>query len=173
MSQDKLIITIFAEDRPGVVQRVSDTIVRHNGNWLESSLSRLCGQFAGIVHIDVPEQDADSLLSSLAKLSERGIRVTRQSGAGYQAEGDAIDLLEIIVEANDRPGIIGEISSALANAKVNVEHMETECESASMAGYELFRAHLLVALPEGFGVDDLENVLEDVSDDLTVSISTD
>ena len=62
-----------------------------------------------------------------------------------------------------------EIASALALSNVNVEQMITECESASMAGYELFRAQLRVVLPEALSVEQLESALENVSDDLMVS----
>lgn len=173
MSQEKLIITIFAKDRPGIVQQLSDSVLAHKGNWLESSLSRLCGQFVGIVHIDIDQQARAALLKSLVDLDKQGIHVTEQSSDGYEAEGDDIEAVDLVVEANDRPGIVEEITSALAAVSVNVEQMETECESASMAGYQLFRAHLMVALPEGLGVGELEKVLEGVSDDLMVSIAAD
>jgi len=39
-----------------------------------------------------------------------------------------------------------------------------------MAGYQLFQAHLVVALPTSFSVDQLEDALQNVSDDLIVSI---
>ncbi len=170
MSQEKLIITIFSKDRPGIIKQLSDAVFQHQGNWLESSLTRLCGQFAGIVHIAIDSNNKSLLLQTLDDLSEKGIKVTEQSTDGYEMEGDDIEAVEVMVEANDRPGIVEEISTALANQNVNVEQMETECVSASMAGYQLFRAHLLVSLPSAFSEDELEQALENVSDDLTVSV---
>jgi len=173
MPAEKIIITIFAKDRPGIVQALSDTVLAHNGNWLESSLSRLCGQFTGIVHISVDSQKQGRLVSALTDLANDGIKVTVQNTEGVGAENDEIESIQILLEANDRPGIIEEIATALSDVNVNVEHMDTECESASMAGYDLFRAHLSLALPDGFGEAELEEVLENVSDDLTVSVLVD
>jgi len=34
------------------VSSLADTVARHGGNWLESRMCRLGGQFAGIVRID-------------------------------------------------------------------------------------------------------------------------
>ena len=173
MPAEKIIITIFAKDRPGIVQALSDAVLSHKGNWLESSLSRLCGQFTGIAHISIDSQQKADLLAALASLAEDGIRVTLQDSSGIDSEGDEIESIQLLVEANDRPGIVEEIATTLSDVNVNVEHMDTECESASMAGYDLFRAHLSLALPEGFGEAELEEVLEGISDDLTVSVLVD
>lgn len=173
MQTEQLIITFFAADRPGIVQALSNAILAHNGSWLESSLSRLCGQFAGIVHIGVSAESKQALLSELQKLSDDGINVTVQTADIVREDSHHAEPLEIVVEANDRSGIVDEIATALAAAQINVEQMETECESASMAGYELFRAYIAVSLPEGGSVDQLETILEGVSDDLMVTIVTD
>lgn len=170
MTTEKLVITVFAKDRPGIIRSISSTVLNNEGNWLESSLSRLCGQFTGIVHIQVNESDKEQLLAALAALANEGISVTVQNSDGVDADEGMVDSIQILVEANDRPGIVKEISDALADADVNVDNIDTECESASMAGYPLFRAHLFLALPEGFTEQQLEAILEDVSDDLMVSI---
>lgn len=170
MSKEKLILSILSPDRPGVIQEISDTVLAQGGNWLESSLSRLGGQFAGIVRIEFDGDQKAQLIAALNALDrgEISIAVHEQDDTSVaEADRRSVDL---IVEANDRPGIIEEISSALADAQINVEHMETSCMSASMAGYQLFVAELVVALPKGSDVDDLESVLEQVSDDLVVSI---
>ena len=170
MSNTKLIISVFAEDRPRLIQAISDQVLAHEGNWLESSLSRLCGQFAGIVHIDVADENRAALLKSFAKLADQGILITEHSSDGVVEESDTVNVVEIMVEANDRPGIIGEITRALGAANVNVDSLDTGCESASMAGYTLFRAHMMLAMPDDMNEDDLEEILEGVSDDLMISV---
>ncbi len=170
MKNEQLIITVYAADRPGIVKALSDAVLAQKGNWLESSLSRLCGQFAGIVHISVPANSKDELLNQFTKLGDQGIRITPQDAEVSKQINTLVESLDIVVEANDRPGIVEEIASALTSSQVNVEQMTTECESASMAGYELFRAHLRVTLPESCSSDQLEKSLESVSDDLMVSI---
>jgi len=173
MTNEKLIVTLFAQDKPGIVRALSNTVLEHKGNWLESSLSRLCGQFTGIVHIEVPQDHKAALLEAFGELANEGITVTPRDSAGLQNDEGIVNGLQILVEANDRPGIVNEISDALSQVQVNVDNIDTERESASMAGYPLFRAHLFLALPEGFSEADLENILENVSDDLMVSILED
>ena len=175
MNNEKIIITLFAKDRPGVIRELSDTVLANKGNWLESSLSRLCGQFAGIVHLEIATEDKAALLDSFEKLAQTGINITVQSfqDVDLNAESDSFEALQILVEANDRPGIVEEIATALADEDINIENMDTECESASMAGYNLFRAHMFLALPQDMSEDQLEQILENVSDDLMVSVLVD
>ncbi len=170
MSTEKIIITLFAKDRPGIIRSLSDTVLANKGNWLESSLSRLCGQFTGIVHIAVDSGNKPGLISALETMSEEGIIVTVQNAEGVKTDDVEVNGLQILVEANDRPGIVKEISEALATENVNVDNIDTEVESASMAGYQIFRAHLFLAMPEDLSEDDLEDILEGVSDDVMVSI---
>ena len=51
---DHLVLTVIAEDQPGLVERIAQCISEHGGNWLESRMSRMAGQFAGILRVDVP-----------------------------------------------------------------------------------------------------------------------
>ena len=170
MNTEKIIITLFAKDRPGVIRAVSDTVLSHKGNWLESSLSRLCGQFTGIVHIEIAPSDKTNLLAAFKKLDDEGIRVTVQQTDSVIDDNQEVNGLQILVEANDRPGIVREIADALAAENVNIDNIDTEVESASMAGYPIFRAHLFLAMPDDLNEDNLADVLEGVSDDVMVSI---
>ncbi|MBX2848200.1 MAG: ACT domain-containing protein, partial [Acidiferrobacterales bacterium] len=155
------------------VKSLSDAVLAYKGNWLESSLSRLRGHFAGIVHISVPADSKTELLSQFEKLAAEGIQVTLQDTDLAKELDSEREPLDILVEANDRPGIVDEIASALSSSNINVDHMTTECVSASMAGYELFRAHLQVTLPKTCSLEILEQTLENVSDDLIVSVNID
>ena len=170
MSTEKIIITLFAKDRPGIVRSLSDTVLENNGNWLESSLSRLCGQFTGIVHISIDSGNKASLITALDSMSDDGISVTVQDTSSISTDDIEVNGLQILVEANDRPGIVKEIAEALATENVNVDNIDTEVQSASMAGYPIFKAHMFLAMPDDLSENDLEEILEGVSDDVMVSI---
>lgn len=172
MSKESIVISVVAEDRPGVTQRLSDVALAHQANWQESSLSQLQGQFAGIVHLLVPSDSRAELERALEALATDGIVVTVH--AAHDSTDDAHgEVVTLYVEANDRPGIVKEITAALAAQNVNVVQLETWAESASMAGYELFIAELAVTLPAQMKLADLELALEAVSDDLMVTINPD
>ena len=60
-----LVVTVVGPDRPGIVNQLSDVARRFGANWAESRMASLAGQFAGIVHFEVGERDADALASAL------------------------------------------------------------------------------------------------------------
>lgn len=169
MNRTNFILTVMAKDKPGIVKTVSDIVLSNQGSWLESSLSRLGGQFAGVVSVRIPDNALNDFKKALSGIVSEGITVKINSF-------DEDDVFvgknaRITIEANDRQGIIDEISSALAEKGVNVEKLSSECENASMAGYDLFKAQIYVTLPKRFTVNKLQALLESVSDDLMVTIN--
>lgn len=171
MSIQKYILTIIANDAPGIVRSVSKAVQQAGGNWLESSMNRLGGQFAGIARIELEASAIIDLQQTLSSLASQGIVVTIHEAVEESAATDASDTqqsISLTIEANDRPGIVEEISGALASIDINVEEMTTYCESASMAGYTLFVADIEISLPTSVSIETLESALEAVSDDLMV-----
>jgi len=169
MESSILILTVMAKDKPGIVKQLSDAVFAQQGNWLESSLSRLGGQFAGIVSVGLPVGKLNAFKRALAELSADGITVRIQTQEASKVEKRPTALIQL--EANDRPGIIEEISSMLLGKNVNIEKIETSCVSASMAGYDLFRAEVTVSLPKRFTENRLQTLLEQLSDDVMVTIA--
>jgi len=168
MKSTHYILTVTAKDKPGIVKALSDVVLSNQGDWLESSLSRLGGQFAGIISVKVPDDYLNDFKKSLSDILSEGIAVKLH---GFDEENDfAGKPATIIVEANDRPGIVDEISSALVEKNVNVEKLVSVCENASMAGYDLFKAEIEVTLPKRFTMTKLQVWLEKVSDDLMITI---
>ncbi len=164
-----LVLTLIGTDRPGLVELISRIVAGHGGNWLESRMNRLGGQFAGIVRIEIPPAAETALDRDLAALSAQGITVVcRSSGSEPQSplRFAAIDLI-----GHDRPGIVRDISQALARAGANVEELVTSCESAAMSGEPLFKAAIKISLPDRCEVAGIRRELEQIAANLLVDIS--
>lgn len=163
---NQLVISIMTDDRPGVVEQIATIITRHQGNWLESALSRLGGKFAGILLADIPEAHQKALSSDLSALSSQGIRVAIDHAGQHTPVGGEQASFEVL--GNDRRGIVGEISHVLARHQVSVDELYTQTENAPMSGELLFRAQASVIIPRDMTRDDLQRLLEQLSDDLMV-----
>ena len=61
---DHLVLTIIAADKPGVVERIAQNIAAHGGNWLESRMAHMAGQFAGILRVSVPAENRQALVGA-------------------------------------------------------------------------------------------------------------
>jgi glycine cleavage system regulatory protein len=165
-----LVLTVIGPDKPGLVERLSNTVLEHEGNWLESGLSRLGGKFAGIVLIDVPEPQVTPLTTALQALSGAGLKVAVEHSDEPSATVDFQPLtLELI--GHDKPGIVRDISKPLANRKINVEHLDTELVSGSMSAELLFKAEAALLAPPDVDTDELQSALEAIASDLMVDIT--
>ena len=74
--QMEMVLTIMASDRPGIVELLSDIVASYEGNWVDSAMSRLGGEFAGILRIELDESKAAGLEKALAALGEDGIAIS-------------------------------------------------------------------------------------------------
>ena len=165
---DHLVLTVIAPDKPGLVEKLAQCVAGHGGNWLESRMSRMAGQFAGILRVAVPVEAHDELVSALQALATQGIRVVvAQSGIEPSSTWKPIhlDLL-----GNDRPGIVRDITRLLAELGVNLERLNTEVVPAPMSSEPLFHAEALLAVPLGLTLDSLQERLEALADDLMVEL---
>ncbi len=164
-----IVLTIIANDHPGIIQTVSTVLTNHGGNWTQSSMSSLAGQFAGILLVSVPEENTEACLAELQGLESSGLRVIAHvSGEAAGTPKSKTCVLDLI--GNDRPGIVHEITTLLAKHKVSVHDFETTVEGASMGGGELFKATAILMIPETADIDLLETELEDLANDLMVRI---
>jgi glycine cleavage system regulatory protein len=77
--------------------------------------------------------------------------------------------MEII--GQDRPGIVHEISTALARAGVNVEEFSSEVTSGAMTGETLFKASARLQLPGNCNLAALKQEVEKIAADLLVDVS--
>lgn len=161
----ELILTIMADDRPGIAEQLAAAIETHQGNWLESRMATMAGKFAGIIRVEVEQASADQLKTALAGLSSEGLSVQIESGETKPADFSR-HCIEVV--GNDRPGIVREVTNALASVGANVIDLNTVIEPASMSGGELFKATIEVALTPEQSMDIVVAALEKLSPDLMV-----
>jgi glycine cleavage system regulatory protein len=165
-----LVMTIIGRDRTGLVESLSRTIADKGGSWLESRMCRLGGEFAGILRIQVPADREQRLVESLKSLQAEGLAITIRPDETVIASGTTRGASLSLI-GQDRPGIIYQISSALASRKINVEVLESECFSAPMSGEMMFSAVARLRIPESCAISDIRRKLEEIGSELMVDIS--
>lgn len=166
-----LVLTVIGEDRPGLVEALADLIGRHEGSWDESRMARLAGHFAGVVQIHLPEGRADALIAALPDLEARGLTVSVVDSDWSLAQVDRREAFRLELVGQDRPGIVREISAALAGLGVSVQDLRTVVENAPMSGERLFRAEAELAPPPDVDIDRVRAALERLADDMMVDMT--
>lgn len=165
-----LVMTVIGADRSGLVQLVAARVADHGGNWLESRMCRLGGQFAGILRVEVEETRRQELVSALHTLEVDGLRVIVHAGgpAGEASARGALATVELV--GTDRPGILRSVSGVFATHGVNVEDLASERENAPMGGGVLFKARATVLIPAAVKLPALRADLEQIAADLMVDV---
>ena len=163
-------MTVIGPDRPGLVDSVASLVEEHGGNWLESRMCHLGGQFAGLLQVEIPEAKREALQASLMDLGAGTLEIViHESGLDSDDKCAEVAIVEIV--GQDRPGIVRHISHAFVSKEVNVEELSTTRYSAPMSGETLFEARARVCLPGSCDPDTLREELESIAADLQVDFS--
>ena len=165
------IITFIGDDRPGLVEALSEVVSSHGGNWQESRLSQLAGKFAGLVQVRLPEERAEALQQGLKALDARGLSVRVTATAELVSDLSHQREIRLEILGPDRPGIVREISRALSEQAINVVDLHSEVKPAPMSAELLFHATVEAEVPESADLEELDETLHAIGDAMDVEIA--
>lgn len=169
-----LVVTVIGPDRPGIVSLLSDRAQRFGANWGASRMERLAGEFAGIVHLEVPAESADGLTRALHELDSTGLRVTvaRSEGAAPAATSTPVQL-ELVGE--DRVGIVSKLTAILAAHNVSLEHIDTKIAAskshADGVAKPTFTVRAQLLVPKSVAIDTLRRELGNLAQELMLDLN--
>ncbi|MBY0402226.1 glycine cleavage system protein R [Myxococcota bacterium] len=166
-----LVLTVIGRDRPGLVEELARLIAAHAGSWEGSRMARLAGHFAGVVQVHLPAASAAGLIADLPGLAARGLTASVVDSEADETSAEPAPTLWLELVGQDRPGIVRDVSRALAALSVNVQDLWTSVESAPMSGERLFRARAELAPPPGLGRDSIRQTLERLAADMMVDLT--
>lgn len=161
-----LVISCIGPDQTGLVDALSKIISKHQGNWQVSSLHHLSGFFAGVIEVAVASDKSESLISELKAINGLSCQIE-------MAEPnlpDVVSNLVLDITANDRAGIVQEVSSVIHHQSGNLIKLVSSKNSAAHTGQDIFKAKVQIDI-DNKSVDDLISALEKIADDLMVDIS--
>jgi len=103
-----------------------DTVYQNHGNWLQSSLSQLSGQFAGIIQLEIEPHHIMQLSQALSQIDELQIHIVE----AQSQKTVSFDNYLLQVTGNDRPGIIKEVTAHLTQLGINIIKLTSQTQSA-------------------------------------------
>lgn len=166
-----LVVSVVGPDKPGIVRKVSDCAQTAAVNWADSHMTSVAGQFAGMVHLQVSPDDAETVMAALRKLEDDGLQITiARSDARPVPAGRRLVRLELA--GPDRPGIVRRLSTALAERGVSIENLDTEIVGKDNEPH-VFKVHAQLVVPTALADEVLRSTLESVGNELMVDIALD
>jgi len=170
--QTSVIVSVIGPDRPGLIDRLSSVIVAAGGNWEDSRMLRLAGQFAGMVQVVVARERLPILESGLSQLETEGLQARLHRTDESVQDSPVGRVLELEVVGQDRQGIVSAISGALARLGVNVVDLATDCGDAPWSGGRIFKTHARLHCPDSLDATTLREAIEAIAHDLMVELKS-
>ncbi|MCK9543049.1 MAG: amino acid-binding protein [Novosphingobium sp.] len=164
----RIILTVLGSDRPGLTQAIATAVTGADGNWLESRLGRLGGQYVGSVLVELPAENVARLENAVRAIDAEGLHVSLIPAGADPGRGTEL-AFELV--GQDRPGIVREVTAVLAGLGVNIEDLDTGIENGAWSGERLFRAKARVTLPGDIGADAVRDALETISGEVMVDFT--
>lgn len=163
---NNIVISCIGADKKGIVDTLSNIINAHNGNWQVSSLHHLSGFFAGVIEVAVSQEKTQALVSALHSIDNLNCQIEVAQPNPEKLKSTLV----LDLTANDRPGIIQEISSVIHRQGGNLIKVVSSQASAPHTGQLMFKAKVKIAMNDAES-DDLISALEHIADDLMVDIA--
>ena len=162
-----LLLTFVGVDRPGIVQELSALVSAHEGNWLESKMSRMGGRFAGIALVELPDPLIEHFKAEILQVRELSIYL-EESGV-QRTDADTLNY-QLNIVGLDRPGILQEVATEMSQQSINVVDLETTVSAAPMSGDKMFFADAQILVPSDVDLADLHDRLDSVANELGIDI---
>lgn len=170
----RLVLTLIGNNRPGIVDALARKVTAAGGNWMESRMIQLGGQFAGLVQIEIPAHAYETVFNGIKDLELAGLKLSVvESQASLSPPSEDV-ALRLDIVSPDRPGILSEITHIIAEQGVSIEELNTELTAAPWSGELLFKAQLKLQTSKNRSTEKLVEALENASVgmmfDLSVSV---
>ena len=161
-----IVVSFVSPDKPGLVDTLSNIVNQYQGNWQASSMHTLSGFFAGTFEVAISSDKTNDFIADINSIEDL------EANCKIAENATSNNAVAVVLEltANDRAGIIQEISSVIHKQGGNLLKLVSKQESAAHTGQNLFKARATIDV-KSQSTDDLVEALENLADDLMVDIS--
>ena len=142
-----LVISALGEDRPGIVDDLTQLILDAGCNIEDSRATVLGGEFAVMLLVSGQWNEVAKLETALPKSAESlGMQIFCRR---TDSRDDQTERLPYMVEvvALDHPGIVHNLAHFFADRRINIEDLVTQTYPAAHTGSPMFAVTLTVGIP--------------------------
>ncbi|MDX1513922.1 MAG: glycine cleavage system protein R [Gammaproteobacteria bacterium] len=163
-----LVISAIGEDRPGIVDALSQAILDSGCSIGDSRMAVLGGEFAVIMVLSGNWNSVAKLESALPRLEEK-LALSVQSKRTEPRKGTS-NFIPYAVEvvAIDQPGIVHDVANFFARREINIEDVYTSRFPAPHTGAPMFTLHMTVGIPSDTSIATVRGEFMDFCDELNL-----
>jgi len=145
--QEFLVVSAIGEDKPGIINALSQTATESGCNILDTRMTVLGGEFALLMMLSGQPPELDAAEKSLPAVADRFGLTTIFKRTQPRKAGQPSRPYRVEVVALDHPGIVREIASFFSARDINIEEMETGAYAAAHTGTPMFSLEMTVNVP--------------------------
>ena len=163
-----LVLTAVGNDRPGIVDKLSMTILDNSCNILDSRMTVLGGEFAIMLLISGKWNSLVKLEDGVSKMEQDLVlRITSTRTKQITATRKLMPY-NVEVVAIDHPGIVYKIASFFSAREINIRELNTTSYAAAHTGTEMFSMLMTVDISSEIRIASLREEFIEFCDDLNV-----
>lgn len=143
----ELVITAMGEDRPGLVDELSNALTSHDLNIEDSRMSVLGGEFAILMLVSGGGDSIDAFIKEVPELEQTlGMKLLAKA-THKKPEMPTLAPYTVEVVSMDHPGIVRDIASFFSSRKINIVDLDTSRYAAAHTGTAMFALHMTIEVP--------------------------
>ena len=164
----KLVISALGEDRPGIVDELSNIIYTHGLNIEDSRMTLLGGEFAILLLVSGEPSSIEKLNSQLGDIEQAlRMRLLLKVTAETRTLDNTVPY-SVEVASLDHPGIVRQLSGFFSSRNINIVNLQTERYAAAHTGSPMFALHMTVGIPAETNIAQLRDAFMEYCDELNL-----
>lgn len=166
--ENYLVLTAVGKDRPGIVDRLSMTIMDNSCNIVDSRMTVLGGEFAILLLLSGKWNALAKLENALPAVKEElGLHI-QSTRTEEKAKADNLLPYTVEVVAIDHPGIVYQIASFFSAREINIRELNTNSYAAAHTGTPMFAMSMILDIPASIRIAQLREEFLEFCDDLNM-----
>jgi glycine cleavage system transcriptional repressor len=162
MEKQHLVITAVGPDRVGLVEQISQFLLKEGCNIEDSKMAVFCGEFTIILLVSGAADGLDRVAHSFESLTAQTGLIFFGKRPAPRAAVDAALPCRLLASCLDHPGVVHQLSSVLSRLGVNIESLETKTEESAMSGTPIFGLDARLSVPARVNLHTLRQELDEI-----------
>lgn len=159
------MVSFAGPDSSNLLANLAKFTHDHDGKWLSSKISYLEGHIAANIKVVLPEKHARIVKAHFISQHDLSIKIDDISLENKAAN----TAIKLCLKANDRPGLVFDISHLIQEFGADILNMETHRLQVQAVGGMVFFSNVDLCIPEALDINLLISELKTLDDSLVIT----
>jgi len=165
--ENQFLISAFGPDKPGIVEELSNMVLKNNCSVADSRMAVLGDHFSVLMLITGEGKNLRSLETDINKIDY--LTITFKEVKERKVREDVF-VYSIKVVGEDTKGLVHKITAYYKSLGINVINMDTSLTHAPVSGMPMFSMAMQVEVLKETNIRDFKQGLSDLCDRLNIDV---